>query len=36
MQRCSTEEPALRPMPEGQMAACHFAEELELAGANRR
>ncbi|QMV04180.1 ATP-binding cassette domain-containing protein [Devosia sp. D6-9] len=35
MERCSREEPALRSMPEGQMAACHFAEELKLTGVRR-
>jgi peptide/nickel transport system ATP-binding protein len=32
MATCSTVEPMLRPMPEGHFAACHFAEELSLAG----
>ena len=26
--RCTTEDPALRPMGPGQAAACHFAEEM--------
>jgi len=30
---CSQEEPALREITEGRTVACHFAEELELAGA---
>ena len=29
---CSQEEPALTPLPAGRAAACHFAEELDLAG----
>ena len=31
--RCQEEEPALREITPGQWASCHFAEELELAGA---
>jgi oligopeptide transport system ATP-binding protein len=27
-ERCAAERPMLRPMPSGQEAACHFAEEL--------
>jgi oligopeptide/dipeptide ABC transporter ATP-binding protein len=33
MQTCSTVEPPLRPIAEGQFAACHFSEELRLVGA---
>ena len=29
---CSQEEPPLTPLPAGRAAACHFAEELDLAG----
>jgi oligopeptide/dipeptide ABC transporter ATP-binding protein len=29
---CSQEEPPLTPLPGGRAAACHFAEELDLAG----
>ena len=29
---CSQEEPQLTPLPAGRAAACHFAEELDLAG----
>ena len=29
---CSQEEPPLTPLPDGRAAACHFAEELDLAG----
>ncbi len=31
--RCQEEEPQLREISPGQWASCHFAEELELAGA---
>jgi peptide/nickel transport system ATP-binding protein len=30
--RCKTETPALRPIGENRMVACHFAEQLFLAG----
>ena len=30
--RCRAEAPALRPIGDGRRAACHFAEELDLAG----
>jgi peptide/nickel transport system ATP-binding protein len=30
--RCKTETPALRPVAEDRMVACHFAEQLYLAG----
>ena len=33
--RCVSETPALRPIGDGQWAACHFADELDLAGAPR-
>ena len=33
--RCVTETPALRQIQPGQWAACHFADELDLAGAPR-
>lgn len=36
MATCSTLEPTLRQMPEGNFAACHFTEELSLAGVSRR
>jgi len=29
---CSQQEPPLTPLPDGRAAACHFAEELDLAG----
>ncbi len=31
-ERCKLETPALRPLAGDRMVACHFAEELELAG----
>jgi peptide/nickel transport system ATP-binding protein len=31
-ERCKVETPQLRPVGEGRLAACHFAEELQLAG----
>jgi peptide/nickel transport system ATP-binding protein len=31
-ERCRTEEPALRDLGGGHFAACHFAEQLDLAG----
>ena len=31
-ERCSQETPALREISPGHMTACHFAEELTLAG----
>lgn len=31
-ERCKVETPALRPVGQHRMAACHFAEELDLAG----
>jgi peptide/nickel transport system ATP-binding protein len=31
--RCQTEAPALREVAPGRLAACHFAEELNLRGA---
>jgi oligopeptide/dipeptide ABC transporter ATP-binding protein len=31
-QRCVDEKPLLRPVGDGRLAACHFSEELELAG----
>jgi peptide/nickel transport system ATP-binding protein len=31
-ERCKTETPALRPIGENRIVACHFAEELDLAG----
>jgi peptide/nickel transport system ATP-binding protein len=31
-ERCKVETPALRPAGDGRMVACHFAEELDLAG----
>ncbi len=31
---CRIETPALRPIGDGQLAACHFADELALAGAH--
>jgi len=31
-ERCRTDEPALRPTCDGHLVACHFAEELDLAG----
>lgn len=31
-ERCSQETPALREIASGHLAACHFAEELTLAG----
>lgn len=34
-ERCRTEPPALREVVPGQFAACHFAEELELKGAEQ-
>lgn len=30
--RCETEEPTLRPFPEGHVVACHFAEEIRRQG----
>jgi oligopeptide/dipeptide ABC transporter ATP-binding protein len=33
--RCRAERPELRPVAEGQLAACHFARPLPLAGARR-
>ncbi len=32
--RCRQEAPALRPMADGHLAACHFAETLPPAGLN--
>ena len=29
---CAQEEPPLTPLPDGRASACHFAEELDLAG----
>jgi peptide/nickel transport system ATP-binding protein len=31
-QRCRVERPPLRELPDGHQVACHFAEELDLAG----
>ncbi len=31
-ERCAAEEPPLRPLPDGRLTACHYAEELELVG----
>lgn len=31
-ERCKVETPALRPIEDNRMVACHFAEELDLAG----
>ena len=31
-ERCKVERPALRPIGENRMVACHFAEELQLEG----
>jgi peptide/nickel transport system ATP-binding protein len=31
-ERCKTEEPALRDVGAGHLAACHFSEELQLKG----
>jgi oligopeptide/dipeptide ABC transporter ATP-binding protein len=33
--RCRHEAPALRPLADGRMVRCHFAEELELTGIGR-
>ncbi|MPZ69923.1 MAG: dipeptide ABC transporter ATP-binding protein [Actinobacteria bacterium] len=27
-ERCDTEDPALRPLPEGNLVACHYSEEI--------
>ncbi len=35
MAKCSGEEPALRKLSDGHWSACHFAEELGLAGVSR-
>ncbi len=32
-ERCRTEAPELRKLDDGRLVACHFAEQLELAGA---
>ena len=31
-ERCKVETPALRPIEDNRMVACHFAEELDLVG----
>ena len=31
-ERCATEEPVLRPVDNGGLVACHFADDLRLAG----
>ncbi|WP_313407573.1 oligopeptide/dipeptide ABC transporter ATP-binding protein [Aeromicrobium sp.] len=35
-ERCLVERPLLRPTAAGQMAACHFSEELDLQGVRRQ